>query len=107
MSHNNEKTSINLEIIFKSLGFFEKALKAFKKSLNSIENVFKKPRNFYESLKLIIKSHNSLKMSLKSLKIFQIASHYWKKPQFFFECFKKASHHFNFTKQVSRKPRNL
>jgi hypothetical protein len=38
-----KKTSIYLEIIKKSLEFFEKASHPFKKNPNSIENVFKKP----------------------------------------------------------------
>jgi hypothetical protein len=36
-----KKTSIHLKIILKSLDFFEKTSHHFKKSLNSIENVFK------------------------------------------------------------------
>jgi hypothetical protein len=33
-------------------------------------------------------------MSLKSLKIVKKSSHYWKKPPYFFKCFKKASQYF-------------
>jgi hypothetical protein len=40
MSHINEKTSIYLEIILKSLEFFVKASHHFKKNFNFIEHVF-------------------------------------------------------------------
>jgi hypothetical protein len=86
MSHINVKTSIYLEIILKSLEFFQKALHHFKKASIPFkmpskslvifekssdfllkppfsENAFKKPRNFYKSLTL------SLKMSSKLFKM--------------------------------------
>jgi hypothetical protein len=72
----------------KNLAVFEKSLDLLLKPPFS-ENVFKKPRNFYKSLTL------SLKMSSKSLKIVQNASHYWKKPPL---LFKKAS---DFLKSLS------
>jgi hypothetical protein len=58
-SHINEKTSIYLEIILTCLGFFEKALHHFKKA--SI----------------------TLKISSKSLVIFEEASDFLLKPSFF------------------------
>jgi hypothetical protein len=65
MTHINEKTSNHLEIILKSLELFEKASYHFKKPFNSIENVFK----------IFEKTSISLKISLKSPKIVQNASH--------------------------------
>jgi hypothetical protein len=67
-SHHFKKASISLKSLI-SLNLW-KSLKLIKKSLNFSENVFKKPRSFYKSLTL------SLKISSKSLKIVQNASHY-------------------------------
>jgi hypothetical protein len=73
MSHNNEKTYIYLEIIFKSLEFFENAVHNFKKPQFYV-NIFQKPLNLRESLRIVIEASISLKMSSKSLVMFKKAS---------------------------------
>jgi hypothetical protein len=84
-----KKTSIYLDIILKSLGFFEKAslkkkpqfyLKCLQKGLLSLKkpqisywslyfyaNVFKKPRNIYESLTFLNKKASNLQRQKKVL----------------------------------------
>jgi hypothetical protein len=98
--HLQLKASTSLKMYFKSLKIFQNAshyskkphitlqkpqfhCKCLQKTSSSLkkpqisnsrlhfcEIVFKKSRNFYKSLTLIIKPSTSLKMSLKSLKIF-------------------------------------
>jgi hypothetical protein len=59
----------SLEIFQNVQHSFKNLLTSLKKSLNAVENVIKKPRNLCKSLTI------SLKMSSKSFKIVQNASH--------------------------------
>jgi hypothetical protein len=93
-SGNNSKMARILQknlTTLKNLNSIENVCKKFRnlfvKASIFSENVFNKPRNSYKSL-------TSLKMSLKSLKIVQNASHYWKDPPFLFRCYKKTSNFF-------------
>jgi hypothetical protein len=103
-----------LEIILKCLEFFEKAFHHFKKASISLKMsskslvIFEKASflgDFYSvSLKMSSKRSLplSLKMSLKSLKIVQNTSHYWKKPLFLFKCIKKASQSLKILHQLTK-----
>jgi hypothetical protein len=66
MIRNNEKKGSNS---------LKKPHITFKKSLNPIENVFKKPRYLCKSFRILIKASISLKMSSKSFVIFVKAAH--------------------------------
>jgi hypothetical protein len=64
----------------------------YLKSLSNLKEASDSLGMSSKSHVFFIKAHTlSLKMSLKSLKIVQNASHYWKKPSSFFKSFKKAS----------------
>jgi hypothetical protein len=81
--HHFKKASILLKMSSSSLVIFKKSLRVLIKAFISLKMSLINPRYLRKSLTL------SLIMHLKSLKIVQNASHYWKKPPFLFKRFKK------------------